>query len=57
VKIRNISPLTREIADTGQIVEAGHQVDIEDDQLARSLVKQTDVWESVKPAKSSEKES
>lgn len=44
-KIRYVgSEESREIAATGQVVERGHLVEIEDDELAKSLLKQA-VWE------------
>ena len=46
-KIRNISPDERQISATGQVVPPNHQVEIEDDDLAKSLLEQTDVWEKV----------
>ena len=46
-KIRNISSDERQIAATGQVVEANHQVEIEDDELAKALLEQSDVWEAV----------
>lgn len=46
-KIRNISPDERQIAATGQVVEANHQVEIEDDELAKALLEQSEVWERV----------
>lgn len=46
-KIRYVGPNTEvQIAATGQIVEQGHQVEIEDDELAKSLLQQ-EVWERV----------
>ena len=46
-KIRNISPDERTIAATGQVVPSNHQVEIEDDELAKALLEQEDVWERV----------
>ena len=46
-KIRNVSPDERQIAATGQVVPPNHQVEIEDDALAKSLLEQTDIWERV----------
>ena len=46
-KIRNISPDERQIAATGQVVPPNHQVEIEDDELAKSLLEQKDIWERV----------
>lgn len=51
-KIRNISPDERQIAATGQLVPPNHQVEIEDDELAKSLLEQEDVWQKVTKEKS-----
>lgn len=53
-KIRYVGPFDQiQIAATGQVVEQNHQVEIEDDELAKSLLEQTDNWELVKKEKSS----
>lgn len=50
-KIRYVGPHDEvQIAATGQIVQQNHQVEIEDDDLAKSLLEQTDNWEKVSPA-------
>jgi hypothetical protein len=47
-KIRYIGPNVEvQIAATGQIVKQNHQVEIEDDDLARSLLEQKSNWEKV----------
>ena len=48
----------REIADTGQYVKYGEEVEIEDSDLAKSLLEQEDVWArpTAKAAKQAEKE-
>lgn len=47
-KIRYVGPHDEvQIAATGQIVPRGHQVEIEDDDLAKSLLEQ-EVWEPVR---------
>lgn len=47
-KIRYIGPNAEvQIAATGQVVAQNHQVEIEDDDLAKSLLEQTDNWEKV----------
>jgi hypothetical protein len=47
-KIRYIGPNDEvQIAATGQIVQQNHQVEVEDDELAKSLLEQTDNWEPV----------
>ena len=51
-KIRNISADERQIAATGQVVPANHQVEIEDDDLAKSLLEQVDNWQPVKKEQS-----
>lgn len=50
-KIRYVGPHDEvEIAATGQFVQRGHQVEIEDDDLAKSLLDQS-VWEPVTKTK------
>jgi len=47
-KIRYIGPNEEvQIAATGQVVSQNHQVEIEDDDLAKSLLEQTENWERV----------
>lgn len=51
-KIRYVGPSDEvQIAATGQIVERGHQVEIEDDELAKSLLQQEENWERVTVSK------
>lgn len=50
-KIRNISTDERQIAATGQWVPPNHQVEIEDDDLAKALLEQEEVWERVTATK------
>lgn len=46
-KLRYVGPSDEvQIAATGQIVQRGHQVEVEDDELAKALLEQ-DVWERV----------
>lgn len=60
-RIVNVDPThaTREIADTGQSVAFGEEVEIEDNELAESLLEQSTVWArpTTKAAKKAEKES
>ena len=47
-KIRYIGPEVEvQIAATGQVVQQNHQVEIEDDDLAASLLEQESNWEKV----------
>ncbi len=59
MRIVNIDPTggTREIADTGQTVAVGEEVDVENEDLAHRLLEQTDVWArpTTKVAKAIEK--
>ena len=50
-KLRNVSPDERQIAATGQVVPVNHQVEIEDDDLAKALLEQVEVWERVTESK------
>lgn len=53
-KIRYIGPSEEVwLPATGQLVKKNHQVEIEDDELAKSLLEQPDNWELVKKEKSS----
>ncbi|HEX8781153.1 MAG TPA: hypothetical protein VF728_08320 [Nocardioides sp.] len=60
VRIVNVDPTraTREIADTGQVVAYGEEVEIEDSDLAERLLEQEQVWArpTTKSAKQAEKE-
>lgn len=48
MKIRNARNTARTIAATGQTVEGGDTVDV-DDELGRALLDQPDNWAAVKP--------
>jgi hypothetical protein len=51
-KIRYIGPEDEvQIAATGQVVPRNHQVEIDDDDLAKSLLEQKDNWERVTTTK------
>ena len=53
-KLRYVGPFSEvQIAATGQTVQQNHQVEIEDDDLAKSLLEQTDNWERVTAKKES----
>lgn len=53
-KIRYVGPEESiQIAATSQWVQNNHQVEIEDDDLAKSLLEQTDNWERVTAKKES----
>lgn len=56
MRIVNIDPTGagRIIADTGQYVEHGDDVDVEDRELAERLLEQSDVW--VRPTTKAAKE-
>lgn len=53
--ISNVSGRTRQIAATGQSVEPGGDVDIDDDDLAAALLEQPAVWATPKASKSKSK--
>ena len=51
-KIRYVGPDAEvQIAATGQVVQQNHQVEVEDDELAKSLLEQKDIWERVTTTK------
>jgi hypothetical protein len=51
-KIRYVGPNESvQISATGQTVQQNHQVEIEDDELAKSLLEQEDNWERVTTTK------
>lgn len=51
MQVKNKRPWAVEIATTGQTVEPGGTVEV-DDELGRSLCEQPDNWEAVKASKS-----
>ena len=56
MKLKNLRSRTLEIAATGQLVEPGAEVEVDDD-LGKQLAEQSDTWGLVKtsPAKSPSK--
>lgn len=46
MKIKNLTGEARQIP-TGELVDAGETVELEDDALGKSLAEQTDVWQIV----------
>lgn len=55
MKIRNVRPYTLEIGVTGQLVNPGEEVEV-DDQLGASLCEQPANWKPVKGPKKSEED-
>lgn len=51
MRIKNVRGYTLEIADTGDRVEPGAEVEVDDD-LGKSLLEQPDNWASAKAATS-----
>lgn len=55
MKVRLLDGVARVIAATGQVVEPGDEVEV-DDELGKSLIEQVDVWGKAPRAAKAEKE-